>query len=309
MTTLTKADWETLEAELPEDGLVTDPIELITYEVDGGLNRGVPQAVAFPRSPDDVVGLVRWAAEHEMPLVARGAGTGLSGGAVPSQGGLVLSFSRMKEVLELDEKGRSVVAQPGVVNLTLDEMVKRRGLYYPPDPASGRSATLGGNLAENAGGPHCFKYGVTTNYVTGLQVVTANGELTRTGGRALDYPEYDFTGLLVGSEGTLAIVTEASLRLMRNPQGVRTLMASFDSVEAAGEAVSALIAQGLVPATMEMMDRNMVGIIEDYIHAGLPTEAAAMLIVEAHRRGRRLPRELGPADGRNRPYPGSTGGA
>ena len=281
MTTLTKADWETLEAELPEDGLVTDPIELITYEVDGGLDRGVPQAVAFPRSPDDVVGLVRWAAEHEMPLVARGAGTGLSGGAVPSQGGLVLSFSRMKEVLELDEKGRSVVAQPGVVNLTLDEMVKRRGLYYPPDPASGRSATLGGNLAENAGGPHCFKYGVTTNYVTGLQVVTANGELTRTGGRALDYPEYDFTGLLVGSEGTLAIVTEASLRLMRNPQGVRTLMASFDSVEAAGEAVSALIAQGLVPATMEMMDRNMVGIIEDYIHAGLPTEAAAMLIVEA----------------------------
>jgi D-lactate dehydrogenase (cytochrome) len=281
MTTLTKADWGALEADLPQDGLVTDPIELMTYEVDGGLDRGAPQAVALPRSPEDVVRLVRWAAEHGMPLVARGAGTGLSGGAVPSQGGLVLSFSRMKEVLELDEKGRSVVVQPGLVNLTLDEMAKRRGLYYPPDPASGRSATLGGNLAENAGGPHCFKYGVTTNYVTGLQVVMASGEMIRTGGRALDYPEYDLTGLLIGSEGTLAIVTEASLRLMRNPQGVKTLMASFDSVEAAGEAVSALIARGLVPATMEMMDRNMVGIIEDYIHAGLPTEAAAMLIVEA----------------------------
>ena len=281
MTTLTKTDSKALGADLNLDRLVTDPIELITYEVDGGLDRGVPQAVAFPQGVEDVVELVRWAAERDLPLVARGAGTGLSGGAVPSQGGLVLSFSRMKEVLELDERGRSVVVQPGMVNLTLDELVKQRGLYYPPDPASGRSATLGGNLAENAGGPHCFKYGVTTNYVTGLQMALADGQLMRTGGRAFDYPEYDFIGLLVGSEGTLAVVTEASLRLMRNPQGVKTLMASFDSVEAAGEAVSALIAQGLVPATMEMMDRNMIGIIEDYIQAGLPTDAAAMLIVEA----------------------------
>jgi len=281
MTTSTKAEWGTFKTKLPQDGLVTDPMALITYEVDGGLDRGTPQAVAFPQDVEDVVGLVRWAAERGLPLVARGAGTGLSGGAVPSHGGLVLSFARMKEVLEFDEPGRSIVVQPGMVNLVLDELVKRQGLYYPPDPASGRSATLGGNIAENAGGPHCFKYGVTTNYVTGLQVVLADGQVIRTGGRAFDYPEYDFTGLLVGSEGTLAVVTEASLRLMRFPPGVKTLMASFDSVEAAGEAVSAFIAQGLVPATMEMMDRNMIGIIEDYIQAGLPTQAAAMLIVEA----------------------------
>jgi D-lactate dehydrogenase (cytochrome) len=281
MTTLTRSDWDTLGRALSDGALVTDPIELITYEVDGGLDRGIPQGVAFPERAEDVVELVRWAAERGMPLVARGAGTGLSGGAVPSQGGLILSFSRMKEVVEFDKKGRSVVVQPGIVHVILDEFVKSKGLYYPPDPASGRSATLGGNIAENAGGPHCFKYGVTTNYVTGLKLVLADGQVMQTGGRAYDYPEYDFTGLLVGSEGTLAIVTEASLRLMRNPQGVKTLMASFDSVEAAGEAVSAMIAQGLVPATMEMMDRNMIGIIEDYIQAGLPTEAAAMLIVEA----------------------------
>ncbi|GAB4532294.1 MAG: FAD-binding oxidoreductase [Anaerolineae bacterium] len=281
MTTSATTERGTRQADLPEVGLVTEPIELITYEVDGGLDRGAPQAVAFPQNTGDVVNLVRWAAGRGVPLVARGAGTGLSGGAVPSQGGLVLSFSRMKEVLEFDEKGRSIVVQPGVVNLNLDELVKRRGLYYPPDPASGRSSTLGGNIAENAGGPHCFKYGVTTNYVTGLEAVLANGEIIHTGGRAFDYPEYDFTGLLVGSEGTLAVVTQASLRLMRNPPGVKTLMASFDSVEAAGEAVSAFIAKGLVPATMEMMDRNMIGIIEDYIQAGLPTDAAAMLIVEA----------------------------
>ena len=163
---------------------MTDPVELITYEVDGGLDRGRPQAVAFPERVEDVVGLVGWAAGRRMPLVARGAGTGLSGGAVPSQGGLILSFSRMKEILEYDEKGRSVVVQPGIVNLVLDEFVKGKGLYYPPDPASGRSATLGGNIAENAGGPHCFKYGVTTNYVTGLKLVLADGQVMQTGGRA-----------------------------------------------------------------------------------------------------------------------------
>jgi D-lactate dehydrogenase (cytochrome) len=154
-------------------------------------------------------------------------------------------------------------------------------LYYPPDPASGRACTLGGNLGENAGGPHCFKYGVTTNYVNGLQVALADGRLIRTGGRAFDYPEYDLTGLLVGSEGTLGIVTEAQLRLVRNVPGIKTLMAIFDSVETAGEAVSAVIAGGLVPATLEMMDRTMIGIVENYVHAGLPVDAEALLIIEA----------------------------
>jgi glycolate oxidase subunit GlcD len=280
MTPPTPDDWRALRAALSPGALVTDPVELITYEIDAGLDRGRPQAAVFPRSLEDVVTVVRWAAAHDLPLVARGAGTGLSGGAVPSQGGLILSFSRMDRVLEFDEVGRLVVVQPGVVNEDLDEMVKTGGLYYPPDPSSGRSATMGGNIAENAGGPHCFKYGVTTNYVTGLQVVLADGQVMRTGGPAYDYPEYDFTGLLTGSEGTLAVIVEASLRLTRNPQGVKTMTACFDSLEAAGDAVSAIIARQLVPATMEMMDRNVLGIVEAYIHAGLPTDATAMLIVE-----------------------------
>jgi D-lactate dehydrogenase (cytochrome) len=274
-------DWHSLRNLLPRDALITNPVELIPYELDGSLGHGTPEAVALPSSEEQVLSVVRWASEHGVPLVARGAGTGLSGGAVATRGGLVMSFARMKRVVEMDEAGRSVVIEPGIVHLVLDEFVKTFGLYYPPDPASGRSATLGGNLAENAGGPHCFKYGVTTNYVTGLNVVLADGRMIRTGGRAYDYPEYDLTGLMVGSEGTLGVITEASLRLMRNIPSVKTLMVVFDSVEQAGEAVSAVISRGLVPGTLEMMDRNMIGIVEAFAHAGLPTDAEALLIIEA----------------------------
>ena len=288
MTSATKADtqtpavdWQSLRDLLPRDALITNPVELISYELDGSLGHGIPEAVALPSSEEQVLSVVRWASEHGVPLVARGAGTGLSGGAVATRGGLILSFARMKRVVEMDEAGRSVVIEPGIVHLTLDEFVKTFGLYYPPDPASGRSATLGGNLAENAGGPHCFKYGVTTNYVTGLNVVLADGRMIRTGGRAYDYPEYDLTGLMVGSEGTLGVITQASLRLMRNIPGVKTLMVVFDSVEQAGEAVSSVISRGLVPGTLEMMDRNMIGIVEAFAHAGLPTDAEALLIIEA----------------------------
>jgi D-lactate dehydrogenase (cytochrome) len=256
-------------------------VELIPYEVDGSLGLGEVEGVVLARDAADVATIVRWARDRKVPLIARGAGTGLSGGAVAPFGGVMLSLARMKQVVELDEAGRSVVVQPGIVHLVLDEFVKTKGLYYPPDPASGRACTLGGNLGENAGGPHCFKYGVTTNYVNGLQVALADGRLIRTGGRAFDYPEYDLTGLLVGSEGTLGIVTEAQLRLVRNVPGIKTLMAIFDSVETAGEAVSAVIAGGLVPATLEMMDRTMIGIVENYVHAGLPVDAEALLIIEA----------------------------
>ncbi len=279
--TVSSEDWKSLQAVLPRDAVLTHPVELIPYEVDGSLGQGAAQGVVLARSTDDVVQIMRWAAQRKIPVVARGAGTGLSGGAVAPHGGIILSLARMKQILELDEAGRSVVVQPGVVHQTLDEFVKTRGLYYPPDPASGRACTIGGNLAENAGGPHCFKYGVTTNYVNGLRVVLADGRVIHTGGRAFDYPEYDLTGLLVGSEGTLGIVTEAELRLVRNIPGVKTLMAIFNSVEEAGEAVSAVIARGLIPATLEMMDRNMIGIVENYAHAGLPTDAEALLIIEA----------------------------
>ncbi|MCX6029891.1 MAG: FAD-binding protein [Chloroflexi bacterium] len=270
-----------LKRLLAPNQVVTNPSELITYEVDAAFDRGTPMAVVFPRTTDDVVHIVKWAAEHGIPLVARGAGTGLSGGAVAERGGVIVAFSRMNRVLELDEAGRSVVVEPGVVNLVLDELVKTKGLYYPPDPASGRTATIGGNVAENAGGPHCFKYGVTTNYVAGLEVVLADGRVVRLGGRALDYPEYDLAGAVTGGEGMLGLITRVEARLLRNTPAIKTMMASFDSVEEAGVAVSAVIARGLVPATMELMDRKIMRIIEDYAHAGLPVEAGAALIIEA----------------------------
>ncbi len=278
---LTQATRKSLHRLLTKTPLTTNPVELVTYEIDAGMDCGTPDALAVPQTPAEVVRLVRWAREHNVPLVARGAGTGLSGGAVAERGGIVVEFARMNRLIELDAQSRIAMVEPGMVNLVLDGIVKQTGLYFPPDPASQRSATLGGNVAENSGGPHCFKYGVTTNYVTGMDVVLADGRVVRLGGRALDYPEYDLTGLVTGSEGTLGIITALTLRLIRNPPGVKTLMAVFDSVGQAGTAVSAVIAAGLVPATMEMMDNAMIGIVEDFAHAGLPTDAAALLIIEA----------------------------
>jgi glycolate oxidase subunit GlcD len=277
---LTARTTQSLQALLEKDQLVTDPAELIVYEIDAAQDRGVPDGVAFPVSSGDVQRIARWAKESQIALVGRGAGTGLSGGAVAECGGLIVEFSRMNRILEIDTLGRSAVAEPGVINQALDEAVKAIGLYYPPDPASGRSSTLGGNIAENAGGPHCFKYGVTTNYLTGLECVLADGRLVRFSGRAFDYPEYDFARLLTGSEGTLGLVTKISVRLLRNPPAVKTMMAAFDSVEKAGTAVSAVIAAGLVPAAMEMMDQKITRIIEDYAHPGLPTDAGALLVID-----------------------------
>ena len=274
------ANTTTLAQLFPKHQLTLNPVEMLTYEVDAGFDRGRPDGVFFPESAHDVSKLMQWATSTHTPLVARGAGTGLSGGAVPEHGGIVLSFARMNKVLELDTRGRSAAVEVGVVNQAFDALVKKSGFYYPPDPSSGRSSVIGGNLGENAGGPHCFKYGVTTNYITGLEVVLANGRMVRLGGRALDYPEYDLTGLVVGSEGTLAIATRAYIRLIRNPPGVKTMMVAFNSEEEAGKAVSAVIAAGLVPATLEMMDQRIMRIIESYAPVGLPINAKAALIVE-----------------------------
>jgi len=271
---------QSLQGILDPDQVISDPVELIVYEIDAAQDSGSPDSVLLPRSAEEVSRIVEWARQHQVALVGRGAGTGLSGGAVAERGGVIVGFARMRRLIELDEAGRSAVVEPGLVNQQLDEAVKTRELYYPPDPASGRSATMGGNLAENAGGPHCFKYGVTTNYVSGLEFVNAEGRVIHAGGRALDYPEYDFCGLLTGSEGTLALITRIEVRLLRNPPGVKTMMACFDSVEQAGQAVSAVIAAGLVPATMEMMDQKIARIVEDYAHPGLPIDAGAVLIVE-----------------------------
>ena len=260
-----------LQTLLPRGQVFTDRASLISYEVDAGMDRGVPEGVVFPRSAEEVARVVRWAAEYAIPLIARGAGTGLSGGAVAERGGIIVEFSRMQRILDIDERGRVAVVEPAVINLVLDEQVKTKGLYFPPDPASQRASTIGGNVAENSGGPHCFKYGVTSNYVIGLDVVLADGRLVRVGGRALDYPEYDLCGLLTGSEGMLALITAITVRLVRNPPAVKTLLAVFDSVEQAGKGVSAIIAAGLVPATMEMMDQKIIQIVEPFAHAGLPT--------------------------------------
>jgi glycolate oxidase subunit GlcD len=269
-----------LKALLPRGQVFTDRTSLITYEADGGMDKGMPEGVVFPCDAEEVSRLVRWAAEHHVPLVARGAGTGLSGGAVPDRGGVIVEFERMNRILDIDTQGRSAVVEPALINLRLDERVKPLGLYFPPDPASQRASTIGGNVAENAGGPHCFKYGVTTNYITGLQVVLANGERIRVGGRALDYPEYDLCGLITGSEGMLCLITATTVRLLRNPPGVKTMLAIFDSLEQAGNAVSAVIASGLVPATMEMMEQRITSIIEPFAHAGLPLDADAILLIE-----------------------------
>ena len=279
-----------LEALLRKGQVFTDPASLITYEIDAGLDRGAPEGLVFPHSAADVEQIARWAAQQHIPLVARGAGTGLSGGAVAERGGIVIEFSRMNAVLDLDESGRSAILEPGVVNLAFDERVRAQDLYFPPDPASQRASTIGGNVAENSGGPHCFKYGVTSNYVTGLDIVLAGGRSMSIGGRALDYPAYDLCGLIIGSEGTLAIITAVSVRLVRNPPAVKTMMAAFDSLEQAGAAVSAIIAAGLVPATMEMMDRNILRIVEAYVHAGLPVDAGAVLIIDVDG----YPASLGP---------------
>jgi D-lactate dehydrogenase (cytochrome) len=281
---MTTADTQALLADLSTrlgpDRVIVDPAQLITYEVDGSFDRGHPDGVVFPRSVDEVVQLVRWAARHQIPLIARGSGTGLAGGAVPEHGGVVVQLGLMNHVLDIDLTGRSAVVEAGVVNLIFDTRVRQHGLFFPPDPSSQRTATIGGNIGTNAGGPHCFKYGVTSNYVTGVEVVLSDGRIIHTGGRALDIPAYDLTALFVGSEGTLGIITRADLRLLRDPPAVRTLLAAFDSVEQAGKAVSAIIARGLVPATMEMMDSSIVRIVEEYAHPGLPLDAGAVLIIE-----------------------------
>ncbi|MBE3132666.1 MAG: FAD-binding protein, partial [Acidobacteria bacterium] len=268
-----------LARALGAEQVVSDPAELLTYERDGGLDRGMPDLVVLPRTTAEVQAVVRLACRARLPVVARGAGTGLAGGAVADRGGVVMSLARMDDV-RIDASSRTAECQPGAVNQGLADRALAAGLYFPPDPSSGRTATIGGNVGTGAGGPHCFKYGVMTNYVTGLEVVINDGRAVWFGGHAADCPEYDFVAVLTGSEGTLGVVTTVRARLIRRPPGTRTLMAAFDSVEQAGNAVSAVIAAGLVPSTLEMMDRRVMRMIEDYVDAGLPVDAEAALIVD-----------------------------
>lgn len=261
------------------DWVITDGAQLRVYECDGLKNqREIPGAVILPGSTDQVAAVVRLCHERGVPFVARGAGSGLSGGAMPTAAGVVIGLSRLRQVLALDVPNQRVRVQPGVTNLHVSEVAAPHGLYYAPDPSSQQVCTIGGNLAENAGGAHCLKYGFTTNHVLAATVVLSDGRVVEFGGEAPDAPGLDLLGVLIGSEGTIAVVTEALLNLLPRPQHVETLVAMFPSSETAGAAVSAIIAEGIVPAAVEMMDRLAIDAAKTQTPITWDTEAA--LIVE-----------------------------
>jgi len=256
------------------------PEDLIAYEYDATIDRARPDVVVFPVTTEEVAAAVRIAAEYDQPVTPRGSGTGLSGGALPVLGGLLIVMTRMNRIIEVDPQNRIAVVQPGVINLALQEVVARDGLIYAPDPSSQRVCTLGGNVANNSGGPHTLAHGSTVNHVLGLELVLPDGRVTRVGGRLLDVPGVDLRGLLVGSEGTLGIVTEITVRLVPIAPSVRTLLGIFDSVADASEAVSAVIRRGIIPVAMEMLDHEIIQIVEPRIHAGYPLDAGAVLLIE-----------------------------
>ena len=250
------------------------------YSYDASMAKGTPGAVVFPGNTAELARIVQAAREAGVPFAPRGFGTNLSGGSVLSSGGLVICLSRMNGILAVDPGRRSAVVQPGVTNLELQSALSPLGFFFAPDPASQKVATLGGNVAENSGGPHCLKYGVTTNHILGLQMVLSSGEIVRIGGSALDPPGYDIRGVVVGSEGTFGIVTEITVRMLPKPESVVTLLAVYDDVSDAARSVSGIITAGIVPATLEMMDALVIRAVEDSYACGYPRDAAAVLIIE-----------------------------
>ena len=254
--------------------------DVMLYEYDGLSSRRAPDAVVFPLTTEEVSRVVKAAAARGVPIVARGAGTGLSGGAIATEGGVVVSLARMKRILEVDLENERARVQPGLVNLDLSLAVADQGYYYVPDPSSQKACTIGGNVAENSGGPHTLCYGVTTNHVLGLEMVLADGSVIHTGASHWDRPGYDLTGLVVGSEGTLGIVTEVTVRLVRLPEAVKTLLAIYDRVGDATRTVAALTARGITPAALEMLDGFTLRAIEAATHAGYPLDSAAVLLLE-----------------------------
>jgi glycolate oxidase len=269
-----------LKRLLGPDSVLYKPEDLVLYEYDGSIEVARPNYVVFPRTTADVVGIVNLAKRYETPLVGRGAGTGLSGGALARQGGIVTAFSHMNRILEIDLENQRATVQPGVVNADLSIAVAPRGLHYAPDPSSQKACTIGGNVSENSGGPHTLAYGVTTNHVLGLEIVLPTGELVRLGSPALDPPGYDLTGLFVGSEGTLGLVTEVTVKLTRLPEAIKTLLAVFETVDDATETVVDITARGITPAACEMFDSWTLRAVEAYVHAGYPVDCAAVLLID-----------------------------
>jgi len=278
---------------VPSDGLIAglsrvvggehvlvDPLDRYVYGKDAGVYRGEVTVVVLPETTAEVADVVRVAERHGAPVVPRGAGTGLAGGAVPLGGGVVVSTTRMNRIFAVDPDNRTAWVGPGVVNLDLSRHTARHGLHFAPDPSSQAACTIGGNVANNSGGPHCLAEGSTVSHVLAVEVVLAGGEVVTVGSAAPDPPGLDLRGLVVGSEGTLGIVTRVLVRLLPDPPATGTVLAAFDTVEDAAGAVSAVIAAGIVPAALEMMDRKMTVAVERWLHAGLPTEAAAILLAE-----------------------------
>ncbi len=269
-----------LQASLGSHWVLFQPEDLLVYEYDATIDRGLPEAVVLPDNAGEVAAAVRAARRHGVPVTARGAGTGLSGGAIPCEGGVVIVTTRMNRILELDVTNRLAVVEPGVINLDVSKAAEPHGLYYAPDPSSQKACTIGGNVAENAGGPHTLRYGNTVNHVLGLEIVTADGEIIEVGGKTVDAPGYDLTGVIVGSEGTLAIVTKVILRLLYRPETTITLLAIFDEVNQASEAVSSIIGGGILPSALEMIDKNTMDAVEEFAHCGYPPDAGAALLIE-----------------------------
>ncbi|MHB1597372.1 MAG: FAD-linked oxidase C-terminal domain-containing protein [Acidimicrobiales bacterium] len=270
-----------LERELGADALVTDLSELRTYECDGLSHLAVvPALVVLARTAREVGAAVSACADSGVPFVARGAGTGLSGGAVPHADGVLVVTAKMRRILEIDLANERCVVEPGVANLDVTRAVAPHGYYYAPDPSSQQVCSIGGNVAENSGGAHCLKHGFTTNHVTGLEVVTPDGQTVELGGKALDPPGYDLVGAFVGSEGTLGVATKVTLRLSRSPETVHTLLAGFVDTDSAGAAVSAIVGAGLLPSAIEMMDKLAISAAEAAVDCHYPDGAGAVLIVE-----------------------------
>jgi len=263
-----------------EDNVLTSTLERILYEYDASVDRAMPDVVIFPMTTEHVSKIVKIANREKIPFVARGSGTNLSGGSVPTRGGLVIELSKMNKILEIDLANFRAVVQPGVFNLDLYNVLVEKGYFYAPDPSSQMVATMGGTVGENSGGPHCLKYGVTTNHVLGLEMVLPNGEIIETGSKVLDVPGYDLTGLIVGSEGTFGIVTKIIVRILKTPEAIKTMLAIFESLEEAAQTVSDIIAAGILPATLEMMDKFTIGAVENFARAGYPLDAEAVLIIE-----------------------------
>src|ERR1700743_3837753 len=261
-------------------GYLDRPEDLTLYEYDGSVDKSSPEMVVFPRTTEEVAAIVKITAEHGVPITGRGAGTGLSGGAIPREGGVTIGFARMNRILEIDIENERAVLQPGVVNLDITLAVQSSGYFYAPDPSSQRACTIGGNVAENSGGPHTLAYGVTTNHVLGLEFVMPDGTIHMTGGKEQDLPGYDLSGLLTGSEGTMALVTKIIVRLMRQPEKVKTLLAVYNSPSDAADTVAEITACAITPVAVEMLDGEMLRMVEMATHAGYPMDAAAVLLIE-----------------------------